>query len=111
MPSVVRSIQRLGPSSQSRYARGRDRTGRRGNRPMRRRELLLTATAMMAAPGGLRAHQKAMPVIGLLGSTSTGANVLAFRQGLHAPVLPGDTRLPGSHEPGASPKGAIARAF
>ena len=49
---------------------------------MRRRELLLTATAMMAAPGGLRAQQKAMPVIGLLGSTSTGANVLAFRQGL-----------------------------
>ena len=49
---------------------------------MRRRELLLTATAMMAAPGGLRAQQKAMPVIELLGSTSTGANVLAFRQGL-----------------------------
>ena len=49
---------------------------------MRRRELLLMATAMMAAPRSLRAQQKAMPVIGLLGSTSTGANVLAFRQGL-----------------------------
>jgi len=30
----------------------------------------------------MHARQKAMPVIGLLGSTSTGANVLAFRQGL-----------------------------
>jgi len=30
----------------------------------------------------MHAQQKAMPVIGLLGSTSTGANVLAFRQGL-----------------------------
>jgi hypothetical protein len=35
---------------------------------MRRRELLLTATAMMAAPRSLRAQQKAMPVIGYLGS-------------------------------------------
>jgi len=49
---------------------------------MRRRDLLLTATAMVVAPGRLRAQQKAVPVIGLLGSTSTGANVLAFRQGL-----------------------------
>src|SRR5262249_38905962 len=38
----------------------------RGDHPMRRRELLLGATASMAAPGGLRAQQKAMPVIGQL---------------------------------------------
>src|SRR5262249_38197964 len=52
---------------------------------MRRREFVLTATAIMAAPGGLRAQQKAMPVIGFLYSGSTGssaANVAAFRQGL-----------------------------
>jgi hypothetical protein len=34
---------------------------------MRRRELLLTATTVMAAPHCLRAQQKAMPVIGFLG--------------------------------------------
>jgi putative ABC transport system substrate-binding protein len=53
---------------------------------MRRRELLLTATAMMAVPGSLRAQQKAMPVIGYLGSASPGpgyARLLAsFHQGL-----------------------------
>jgi putative ABC transport system substrate-binding protein len=51
---------------------------------MRRRELLLLAGAMTAARA-LRAQQKAMPVIGFLGSTSPGpnaANVAAFRQGL-----------------------------
>ena len=37
---------------------------------MRRRELLLMAIAMMAAPGGLRAQQKAMPVIGFLSGGS-----------------------------------------
>jgi putative ABC transport system substrate-binding protein len=52
---------------------------------MRRRELLLMATVMMAAPGGLRAQQKAMPVIGFLGAASPGPsapNLAAFRQGL-----------------------------
>src|SRR5215472_5372369 len=85
MPCALRGVQRLGPSSQSRYARGRDRTGRRGDRPMRRRELLLTATALMAAPGGLRAQQKPMPVIGFLSSEWAGMlapRLAAFRQGL-----------------------------
>ena len=51
---------------------------------MTRRELLLLCTAM-TAPRALRAHQKAMPVIGYLSSTSPGSNapwVEAFRQGL-----------------------------
>src|SRR5215469_10446756 len=88
MPWVARSIQRLGPSSQSRCARGRDRTGRRGDHPMRRRELLLMATTMMAAPRCLRAQQKAMPVIGFLGPfpPSVSAQIeleqAAFRRGL-----------------------------
>jgi putative ABC transport system substrate-binding protein len=42
---------------------------------MRRRELLLSATAMMAAPGCLRAQQKAMPVIGWLYPFSPPANL------------------------------------
>ena len=55
---------------------------------MRRREFVLTATAIMAAPGGLRAQQKAMPVIGFLsggaGPTSGSASPTwaAFLQGL-----------------------------
>ena len=52
---------------------------------MRRRELMLLLGAMMAAPRALRAQQKAMPVIGFLGSTSPGPNepaLAAFRQGL-----------------------------
>src|SRR5262249_36749618 len=51
---------------------------------MRRRELLLMATAVMVARP-LSAQQKAMPVIGFLGgeAASVGAvNVTAFRQGL-----------------------------
>jgi putative tryptophan/tyrosine transport system substrate-binding protein len=52
---------------------------------MNRRELMLMlGTAMTAAPA-LRAQQKAMPVIGFLGSTSPGpnaANLAAFLQGL-----------------------------
>jgi ABC-type uncharacterized transport system substrate-binding protein len=52
---------------------------------MRRRELLLAATAVMAASRSLRAQQKAMPVIGFLGISSPGPNaqsVADFRQGL-----------------------------
>ena len=50
---------------------------------MRRRELMLFLLGgAMTATRALRAQQKAMPVIGLLGSTSTGSNVAAFRQGL-----------------------------
>ena len=44
---------------------------------MRRRELLLTATTVMAAPHCLRAQQKAMPVIGYLGSIGAGKPNLA----------------------------------
>jgi putative ABC transport system substrate-binding protein len=52
---------------------------------MRRRELLLLLGAAMTALRPLRAEQKAMPVIGVLGSTSPGPNepaLAAFRQGL-----------------------------
>jgi len=51
---------------------------------MRRREFVLTATAIMAAPRCLRAQQKAMPVVGFLGVASqpTEASMAAFRQGL-----------------------------
>jgi len=51
---------------------------------MRRRELLLLGTGIMAARA-VRAQQKAMPVIGFLGCTSPdlyGPVVAAFRQGL-----------------------------
>jgi len=51
---------------------------------MRRRELLLLGGAMTAARA-LRAQQKAMPVIGFLGSTSLDPNApftASFRQGL-----------------------------
>jgi putative ABC transport system substrate-binding protein len=41
---------------------------------MRRRELLLMATAVMAAPRSLRAQQKAMPVIGFLSVFSPPTN-------------------------------------
>ena len=55
---------------------------------MRRRELMLLLGAMMTAAHALRAQQKAMPVIGFLGSASPrgGAasppSVTAFREGL-----------------------------
>jgi putative ABC transport system substrate-binding protein len=52
---------------------------------MNRRELLLLLVGAMTAAGTLRAQQKAMPVIGFLGSTSPGlyaAQVTAFHQGL-----------------------------
>ena len=52
---------------------------------MKRRELMLLLSGAMTTPRALRAQQKAMPVIGFLGSTSPGPNapvVAAFRQGL-----------------------------
>jgi putative ABC transport system substrate-binding protein len=52
---------------------------------MNRRELVLALAGAMTAPGAVRAQQKAMPVIGYLGSTSAGPAapvVIAFRQGL-----------------------------
>ena len=52
---------------------------------MRRRELMLLLGGAMTAAPALRAQQKAMPVIGFLGSTSPGPNepsLAAFRQGL-----------------------------
>jgi putative ABC transport system substrate-binding protein len=53
---------------------------------MRRRELVLLLGGAMIAARALRAQQKAMPVIGFLGSTSPGsfaAFVAAFHQGLN----------------------------
>ena len=52
---------------------------------MRRRELMLILGGAMTAARALRAQQKAMPVIGFLGSTSPGPYapyLAAFRQGL-----------------------------
>ena len=52
---------------------------------MRRRELMVLLAGMMAAAHALRAQQKAMPVIGFLGSGSPGPAaplIAAFRQGL-----------------------------
>ena len=52
---------------------------------MRRRELMLLLVGAVTTPHAVRAQQKVMPVIGLLGSTSPGQNaasVAAFRQGL-----------------------------
>src|SRR6202011_3203628 len=53
---------------------------------MRRRDfIILLAGAMGGWPSALRAQQKAMPVIGFLGSTSPGPAtpyMAAFRQGL-----------------------------
>jgi putative tryptophan/tyrosine transport system substrate-binding protein len=52
---------------------------------MRRRELMLVLGGAMTAAGGLRAQQKAMPVIGFLSSRTPGdaaAVVAAFHQGL-----------------------------
>jgi putative ABC transport system substrate-binding protein len=53
---------------------------------MRRRELILVLGSMMTISRPLAAQQKAMPVIGFLGSTSPGPYapfVAAFRQGLN----------------------------
>jgi putative tryptophan/tyrosine transport system substrate-binding protein len=57
---------------------------RRGDR-VRRRELMLLLGGTMTVAPGLRAQQKAMPVIGFLGGTSPGPiaqAIAAFRQGL-----------------------------
>ena len=52
---------------------------------MRRRELMLVLGGALTAARGLRAQQKAMPVIGFLGVASPGPYapfVTALRQGL-----------------------------
>jgi putative ABC transport system substrate-binding protein len=52
---------------------------------MNRRELMLLPGGAVAAPRALRAQQKAMPVIGILGISSPGPFapfVAAFHQGL-----------------------------
>jgi hypothetical protein len=53
---------------------------------MRRRELMLVLGGAMAAPRTLRAQQKAMPVIGYLGTGLPGqflaSYAAAFHQGL-----------------------------
>ena len=52
---------------------------------MRRRELMLLLGGAITVPRVLGEQQKAMPVIGYLGSTSTGASapfMAGFRQGL-----------------------------
>ena len=52
---------------------------------MTRRELVLLLGGMMTAPGALRAQQKAMPVIGVLGGGSPNPDspfLAPFRQGL-----------------------------
>jgi putative tryptophan/tyrosine transport system substrate-binding protein len=52
---------------------------------MRRRDLLFVLGGTMTASRGLRAQQKALPVIGFLGSTSSrlyAAHIAAFHQGL-----------------------------
>src|ERR1700738_1604268 len=58
--------------------------GRRRGYRMNRRELMLLLGGMMTVGRGLRAQQKAMPVIGYLngGSPGTGTYEAAFRQGL-----------------------------
>jgi hypothetical protein len=53
---------------------------------MNRRELVLLLGSVIIVPRRSRAQQKAMPVIGFLGSTSPGpyaAHVAAFHQGLN----------------------------
>ena len=52
---------------------------------MNRRELLLFLSGAMTAPRAMRAQQKAMPVIGYLGSAPAcpnAPNIAAFRRGL-----------------------------
>ena len=53
---------------------------------MNRRKLMVLLGGGMIASRGARPQQKAMPVIGFLGSTSPGPNepaLAAFRQGLN----------------------------
>src|SRR5262249_18156435 len=79
--------QTSGTSSAARSrlcSRGHYRTRRGGSHPMRRRELLLGAPALMTTRAA-RAQQKAMPVIGYLGGASPAPFapfVAAFRQGM-----------------------------
>jgi putative tryptophan/tyrosine transport system substrate-binding protein len=62
----------------SRYAHPLGRAGHR----MRRRELMVVLGGAMTAGRALRAQQKAMPVIGYLGTTSSNPHLAAYRQGL-----------------------------
>jgi hypothetical protein len=55
--------------------------GRQGD-PIRQRELVPVLGSAMITARILRAQQKALPVIGFLGSSSPGPNVAAFSQGL-----------------------------
>src|SRR5215813_7919867 len=61
-----------------------------GQRVRRREIITLLGGTAVAWPNVLRAQQKAMPVIGILGPTSPGpfaGFVTAFRQGLNKPAM------------------------
>src|SRR5215472_14719400 len=79
-------------AAERRSVRRRRRRGYRGSRRhrrgdrMRRRELMLLLVGAMTAARALRAQQKAMPVVGFLGSTAPASYtpfVAAFLQGLN----------------------------
>jgi putative tryptophan/tyrosine transport system substrate-binding protein len=79
-PGISKEDAPLGSAGE---ANNQTTLGRQGD-PMRRRELVLLLTGAMTAAPSLRAQQKAMPVIGYLGSGSPESDrVTAFRQGLN----------------------------